>query len=64
MGGLGRVGKRSSAGGDSASTKLCGYYTLLVGVLARLLAEANFVRFLPLGVTGSEFSKFSYIYIS
>ena len=41
-----------------------GYYTLLVGILAGLLVEANFARFLPLGVTGSEFSKFSYIYIS
>ena len=41
-----------------------GYYTLLVGVLARLLAEANFVRFLPLGVTGSRFSKLFYMRVS
>ena len=44
-GGLSR--RRSGAGGDSARTKLCGYYTFLVGVLARLSVEANFVRFLP-----------------
>ena len=32
--------------GDGAGTKLCGYYTFLVGVLARLLAEANYTHFL------------------
>ena len=46
-GGLGGGGRHSSAGGDGARIKLCGYYTFLVGVLAGLLAEADFVRFLP-----------------
>jgi len=32
--------------GDSAGIKLYGYYTFLVGVLARLLAETNCARFL------------------
>ena len=32
--------------GDSAGIKLRGYYTFLVGVLARLLVKANYVRFL------------------
>ena len=39
-------GRRSGAGGDGVETKLCGYYTFLVGVLAGLLAEADFTRFL------------------
>ena len=39
-------GKRSGTGGDSASTKLCRYYTFLVGIPARLLAKANCVHFL------------------
>ena len=39
-------GGEVSRGGDSAGIKLCGYYTFLVGVLARLLIEANCVCFL------------------
>jgi len=31
--------------GNSAGIKLYGYYTFLVGVLARLLAETNCARF-------------------
>jgi len=32
--------------GDSAGIKLYGYYTFLVGILARLLVEANCAYFL------------------
>ena len=46
-GGLSREGKYGSVGGDSVSMKLCGYYIFLVGVLTRLLAETDFVCFLP-----------------
>ena len=42
----------------------CGYYTFLVGILARLLVEANYIRFLYWGITGSNFSKLSYIRVS
>jgi len=40
------------------------YYTFLVGVLARLLAEANYALFLPWGVTSSGFSELFYMCVS
>jgi len=39
-------GGEVSRGGDSIGIKLYGYYTFLLGVLARLLAEANYIYFL------------------
>jgi len=41
-----------------------GYYTFLVGILARLLAEVNYAYFLRWGMTSSRFSELFYIYIS
>ena len=45
--GFGWGEKCNNIGRDSASIKLCGYYTFLKGVLAKLLSKVNFARFLP-----------------